>query len=338
MLRWTLAVVLVVVAVAAVVSGLAQVCAEQAVAGDVREVCRPPRAGDALTLAVALLLAFLVLPDAAEVSLPGFVQIKRRLDDQDERLADLDAHLTAVAAQMASAQAVGGGAVVNVVSGVETGRFAVESVERVEVDAVLSAARADSIGAVSDALDRARYVAAELLVAHLDDIGSGALADCNIRLYLPADDGGTLRPVLDQEGARRYADSWPSGSGVVGRAWRDGEIVVARGAEVTAGLAELGPERLARYSQLAVVVALPVFNASRRPVAVLSASSRDPASDLDSPDSISELIAATEVVGRVLVDLLGWAVDAEIPGARTPPWQVETVTPPASGGRQLHEA
>ncbi len=332
MVRWLLAALVLIAVVAAVLSGVAQVCAEQAVGGELERVCRPPRAGDAITLAVGLVLGLLLVPDVAEIGVPGLVQVKRRLDDQDSRLSELDAHLTTIAAQMATAQAVAGGAVVNVVSGVDTGRFAVEAVET-EVGQLLPPDPRDPLAPVDEALDRARYVAAELLVAHLGDVGSGSLAEVNLRLYLPADDGGTLRPVLDEAEGRRYADSWPSGQGVVGRAWRDGEIVVARGREVTEGLAEFAPERAARYAQLAVVVGLPVFNATRRPIAVLSASSRDPGSGLDTPETISELIAAGEVVARVLVDLLGWAADVPLPAGVRPAGRLA----PVAGAEEVRE-
>ncbi len=312
-LRWVLAVLLALGAVAAVVSGIAQVCPETAVGERVVQLCRPPRLGDGVTLGFGLVLALLLLPDLAEVNVPGLVQLKSRLAEQDERIAGLEAHLS----QLTNAQAVAGGAVVNVVSGLDTGRLAVDRVEAQEASEGLER-RGDPFADTRDARDRARYVAAELVVAHLGDLGSGDLAEANLRLYLPADDGRVLRPVLDEPGSRRHADDWPIGHGAVGTAWRDGEIVVARGDEITAGMGSLAPERAARYRDLAVIVALPVFDAGRRPIAVLSASSRDPSHGLDSDETLSDLLAATEVVARVLVDLLGWSSDGAAAAAWTP--------------------
>jgi hypothetical protein len=88
-------------------------------------------------------------------------------------------------------------------------------------------------------------------------------------------------------------------------------------------LGPLAGERGPRYRDLAVIVALPVLDAGGRPVAVLTASSRDPMSRLDEDDALTELLAAGEVVARVLVDLLGWAADP-------PPSRVST-RPPLEG-------
>jgi hypothetical protein len=298
--RWALAVLIVVAAFAAAATGVLQVCGDELAGSSTRSVCRAPEAGDGVTLGLGLVVLLLLLPDTSEIGLAGIVQIRSRLAQQEEATERLASRVSAVSAavqsQLSTASAVSSGAVVNVVSGVATGRYA----------AGQAAPEGD---AAAHGRDQARYVTAELLVSHLGDIGTGVLSEANLRLYLPTEDGSRLRPVLDEPGARLHADEWPVGSGAVGRAWAGGEIVVLRGDEV---VDDLGPglaERRARYASLAVIVALPVFDAARRPIAVLSASSRDPASDLDQPDSLSDLLAASEVVARILVDLLGWARD-----------------------------
>jgi hypothetical protein len=306
------ALLLAVGAVVALAVGVPEVCTVDAAGA---RPCRPPQLGDGLTVAVGAVLLLLLVPDASEIGIGGLVQIRRRLSHQEDETGRLASQLTSLAAQVQSVQqtasAAGGSAVVNVVNGVDTGRFAVDQAPPKH------GARVTEGG---DPLDRARYVTAELVLSHLGDVGSGALGEANLRLYLPTGAGGSLRPVFDEPGARRHADEWPVGDGAVGRAWAEGEIVVVRGEEVAATIPDHLAERRARYAELAVIVALPVFDAQRRPIAVVSASSRDPASGLDDEDELSELIAGSEIVARVLIDLLGWASDLpEPPGDRRDP-------------------
>ena len=110
--------------------------------------------------------------------------------------------------------------------------------------------------------------------------------------------------------SRRGGEGWAVGQGIVGRVWRDGDAIVARGADIMTGLDDVPEIRRERYRGLAVVVAVPVVNANDRVVAVLSAHARDPASALDSPEGLAQVLALAEVLARVLVDLLGWATDA----------------------------
>src|SRR5439155_10032002 len=104
---------------------------------------------------------------------------------------------------------------------------------------------------------------------------------------------------------------WQVGQGIVGRAWRDGDVLTAHGPEVREGTAELAPERRERYAALSVVAAAPVSNAVGRPIAVLGASATDPASRLDSPEGIEALVTHADAIARLLVDLLGWETDAQ---------------------------
>jgi hypothetical protein len=305
--RWGLVVVLAVAAVALAATGVLEVCAESLAGSEIVQTCRPPRAGDGVMLAMAVLVAVLLAPDVSEVALGGVLTLRSRLDLHERELSSLGSRLESVQSQVAraSSQAIGGGAFVQVISGVQTGRYA-------------SPPR--DAGVPPGSVDQARYLAADLLLSHLGDLGSALLDGANLRLYLPSGDGSVLEPVLDPPlvggggSPRPGGDAWRAGEGVVGRAWSEGNIVLARGEEVLTGLERLPAARRDRYRELAVIVALPVINTAGHAVGVLSASSRDAASGLDTEDSIDELVAASQLVARILIDLLGWADDgSEVP-------------------------
>jgi hypothetical protein len=310
--RWSLVVALALVAVGFVAAGAVSVC-EQVVgpAGEPVTTCRPPRASDALTLSFLALLLSLLAPDISEVGVPGLFSLRSRLQSQEERLAVeverremLESRVSAVQAQVTRTSAQ---ATVTVVSGEATARYAGggfgaaegEEAERPGHDAVV---------------DAARYLGAELLLGHLNDIGSGSLRDVNLRLFLPDEAGELLAPVL-RESPDDDGEIWRRGEGVVGQCWQRNEIVVARGPEVTQGLSGLAPLRRRRYGLLAIIIAVPVRNAEGRAIGVLSASSADPGSRLDSPEAAGDLFGAAAVCARILVDLLGWANDEAADGA-----------------------
>jgi hypothetical protein len=323
-LRWALTLLVAAIFVAVAAAGLLQVCADAVAGTEVVRTCRPPQVGDGATLALALFVGLLLAPDVSEVGIGGLLTLRSRLDRHERELAGLGLRVESVQSQVAltSSSAVGGAAFVQVVSGVQTGRYA-------------SARAAAPAGSV----DQARYLAADLLLSHLGDLGAALLDGANLRLYLPSGDGSVLEPVLEpaleavptsvpeavptavpgsrpapaQRELRAGGDAWRAGEGVVGRAWSTGEIVVARGPEVQSGLAGLPPARRERYRLLAIVVALPVVNAAGDAIGVLSASSRDPGSGLDGDDALDELLAASQLIARALVDLLGWAEDTSGP-------------------------
>jgi len=97
------------------------------------------------------------------------------------------------------------------------------------------------------------------------------------------------------------------------RAWRDFYSRHRRVLTLTEGqrrhIARV-TERRERYSNVAVVAAVPVLNAANRPIAVLAGSSADPASRLDGPEGLQALLTHADALARVLVDLLGWETDA----------------------------
>jgi len=91
--RWLAAALLLLAGVAGIVISGWTVCEDRlaAVGGQaVVRVCRPPALIDlpvVATLAIALLL---LLPDMVEIGIPGFISLKRRVEDQEAKLAGLE--------------------------------------------------------------------------------------------------------------------------------------------------------------------------------------------------------------------------------------------------------
>lgn len=316
------AALLAVAAVTATTTGWLAICDEQVVGSSVREVCRSPQIYDGLTLAFALLLLLLVLPDLAEVGVPGLVSLRGRVDEQHARLEAETAQRERIEAHMQQLrldldQAVASTASARVASSAVQQTTVGGSTVNITLPGLASARLAspeppDSREAPGP-VTQARYAAAEYLLAHLVDEPPPRLGDARLNLFLPVDDGSRLLPALVTGDDRSQDSDWRAGEGVVGRAWQAGEPVTARGEEIGAGLEQLAAERRGRYGRFTVVVAVPVLNSAGRPIGVLSAVSLSPASGLDAPDCLSELLTRADVLARVLVDLLGWADDGLAP-------------------------
>ncbi len=303
----------------AVGAGKVSVCSDVVTTtGRVVRVCRPPQFTDGLVVAGLVVVILLLLPDLGEIGLPGMFSLRRTVEEQDSRLENEEARrelletevnaLSTQVLQAVSAKAVGVDALNIYVSGDETADYAAAEVPPSRIGA-LTARRAERVEV--ERVSRARYTAADLFVRRLRSDPGGALSGSSLHLYLPDETGLALLPVFESDREAGAGEGWRSGQGIVGRAWRDGEGLTARGAEIGAGIADLPVERRQRYAALAVIAAVPVLNASDRPVAVLSASSTDPASHLDGSDGIEALVTHADALARVIVDLLGWASDLE---------------------------
>ncbi len=137
---------------------------------------------------------------------------------------------------------------------------------------------------------------------------SGPLVGCSFQLYLFDGDDDVLRPAL-QPGHPGPSPVFRMGEGVAGTAWATGAFAIAEGVEASDETFALSTEKQARYSDLAVVAAMPVTNAAGHVLAVLSAGSSDPDSGLRTDAGMEAFVALADAVARVLVDLLKWFSD-----------------------------
>jgi len=161
------------------------------------------------------------------------------------------------------------------------------------------------------AVTQARYNAAETLMRRLRADPGPQLVGCSLHLYLPDEEQRLLVTALEHDPDRSLfgREGWAVGQGIVGRVWRDGDAIVARGRDILAALDDIADAHREPYQGLAVLVAVPVVNANDRTVGVLTAHASDPTTRLDSPEGLAQLLALAEVLARVLVDLLGWSTD-----------------------------
>jgi hypothetical protein len=334
--RRTLALLAVLVAVGIVASGRGRVCSESVTgAGAVVTTCRAPQATDGVVIGYALLVLLLLGPDLAEAGVPGLFTLRRRVDEHESRLDTeedrrelLESQLVSLSArltQVSTAHAVGVDALNIFVSGDETAGYAAAD-RPVTVPptgppptgppptgppstGLAPAGPAPGPAVVVDRVSRARYTAADLFIRRMRAHPGGVLEGSSLHLYLPDETGLMLVPVFEADRAGGGADWWQVGQGIVGRAWRDGEVLAARGQEILDSIGDLPLQRREQHAGLAVVVAAPALNAVGRAIAVLGASATDPTSRLDAPEGIEALVTHAEAIARILVDLLGWESD-----------------------------
>ncbi len=305
--RRGLAVLIVLVAAAVLAAGHGRVCTDVLTqSGTVVPTCRPPTVGDGVVVAFALLVLLLLIPDLAEFGVPGLLTLKRRVAEQESAMATEREHRELLAAEIDSIQASLSAAAASARSG-SVGVLVMSPNQTAD----LAAGERPPLVPTA-AVTQARYNAAETLMRRLRADPGELLTGCTLHLYLPDEEQRLLVTMLegDLAEARYGGEGWAIGQGIVGRVFRDGDAIVARGADILVELDNLPEIRRERYHGLAVVVAVPVVNANDRVVAVLSAHASDPASPLDSPEGLAQLLALAEVLARVLVDLLGWATDA----------------------------
>jgi hypothetical protein len=318
-IRRGFAVAAVLVAIGFVGFGRAQVCSDSVTgSGAVVNTCRAPQATDGLVLGYALFVLLLLAPDLAELGVPGLFTLRRRVEEQESRLETeegrrelLETQVASVSArltQVATSSAVGVDALNIYVSGDDTAGYA--AADRPITPTPIGPPPGPAV--VVDRVSRARYTAADLFIRRMRAHPGGALEGASLHLYLPDETGLMLVPAFEADRTGRGStDWWQVGQGLVGRAWRDGEGLTARGEEILHGLADLPAARRQRYANLTVVAAVPVLNAVGRAIAVLSASATDPASRLDAPEGVEALVTHADAIARLLVDLLGWESDAQ---------------------------
>jgi hypothetical protein len=304
--RRGLALLVVLAGAVVLAAGHGQVCTDVLTqAGQVVPTCRPPTVSDGVVVAFTLLVLLLLVPDLAEFGVPGLLTLKRQVAHQASALDTEREYRELLSAEIDSIQA----SISSATSSAHSGAVGV-LVMSPNQTADLAAGDRPPL-APTAAVTQARYNAAETLMRRLRTDPGELLEGCTLHLYLPDEELRLLVTVLEGDLAesRHGGEGWAIGQGIVGQVWRDGDAIVARGADILVGLDHLPEIRRARFHGLAVVVAVPVVNANDRTIAVLSAHAHDAATRLDSPEGLAQLLALAEVLARVLVDLLGWASD-----------------------------
>jgi GAF domain len=159
---------------------------------------------------------------------------------------------------------------------------------------------------VGDPLERRELgreaAASRLLRALLQPFAAQIPDHYELRLFLP-DDDGMLVAEYESAGSAP-SEVWKPGRGATGMAWLTNGMVIVRGTAVSDATYGLDEEQQDRYKSVQVVAANPVQNARGRRLGVLVASSEQDDAYFDRPDARLNLLALSEVVARVLVDIV----------------------------------
>jgi hypothetical protein len=135
------------------------------------------------------------------------------------------------------------------------------------------------------------------------------LAPLRLHLYVP-DDDGRLVPLLEHDDPEdAWARGWDPGVGVVGRAFSRRRVQAGRAPALVEELRAVPDKPPEAFTDLRVVVAVPLLNLAGRPVGVLSAAAVDGDPDPTDPDIRLALEALASGLARVLVDLAAWETD-----------------------------
>jgi hypothetical protein len=305
-LRRGLVVAVVITAAVVLATGHGRVCSDAVTnAGAVVRTCRTPSIGDGEVLVFGLLVLLLMLPDLSEFGVPGLITLRRRVSEQESALGTEREYRELLAAEIDTIQA----SIAQASAASQSGAVGV-LVMNPNQTADLAAGERPPL-APTAAVTQARYNAAETLMRRLRADPGPQLVGCSLHLYLPDEEQRLLVTALEHDADRSLfgREGWAVGQGIVGRVWRDGDAIVARGRDILTALDDLADTHREPYLDLAVLVAVPVVNANDRTVGVLTAHATDSATRLDSPEGLAQLLALAEVLARVLVDLLGWTTD-----------------------------
>lgn len=134
----------------------------------------------------------------------------------------------------------------------------------------------------------------------------GPLAGCEFRLFVFDETVGRLLPVWEPPGSPRDSEGWEPGKGATGSAYAHREYTVARGKAVADESFGLTEKQQERYKDLAVVAALPVTDDFGGTLGVLTGSSTDPSTQLDTAAGYDAQLELVVLVKRLWIDVLKW--------------------------------
>lgn len=261
------------------------------------DTCKPLGIGQ-LWPAV-LVIGLLLLPDMSEIGIGNLLTLKHRIDTQEKTLVkqekqqDRLEQLFMLSVSQSQEQRLalyqtfisGGGGTLEIASG--------------------QPPRGDDR---TVAVNRARVAIAWSALDQLFAPTEAPLSGCRIDLYIHDEYEDVLMAIAGSADPEP-AEHWQSGRGATGRAYSTGEYVSATEMTTSDATYDLTEAQQEKFRDLQAVAAMPVTNASGRVIAVLTASSTDPETQLTSEEGFEQLLAIAQESARVLVDLLLWFGD-----------------------------
>lgn len=161
----------------------------------------------------------------------------------------------------------------------------------------------DILGNVRRRRNERREFAARRLLGALLKCGTGLPDHYLFRVFVYDEDEDALVISYDPEGWKKSSTTWSPGRGATGAAWERKQYVLAEGEKVADETFRLTPEEQARYRDLKVVAAMPVYDERGNVIAILTGSSKVDDGVLSSPEGVRRHEEVAAIVGRVLTDL-----------------------------------
>lgn len=157
----------------------------------------------------------------------------------------------------------------------------------------------------ANALEFFRLEGADSALRRVLTGAGGPLEGCTLHLYLWDEDLQALAPAFEDGDA----ETWASGVGVVGTAYSTGNFAYAEGDATHDDTFNLPIDRQSTHSDLVSCAAMPITNWSNHQIAVLSMSNHDQERVLDDGAVFAEMAFLSQIIARILIDLLGWFTD-----------------------------
>ncbi|MCU1451947.1 MAG: hypothetical protein JWN46_93 [Acidimicrobiales bacterium] len=142
----------------------------------------------------------------------------------------------------------------------------------------------------------------------LDNVDQ-ALSGLEFRIFALDEDTGLLRTSWYPDGVEPLDHGWAPGTGVVGTAYQNEEWTVALGARCHDATHRLNPQEQERYKNLNTVASMPMLNARRKVVAVLTGSSSQELGVLNTPQGRAAFAKLAVAAQRLWIDVFRIAHD-----------------------------
>jgi hypothetical protein len=247
-------------------------------------VCRDPSLSDPPSVFALLLAVLLIAPDLAEVSIPGFVQLKTRVDRQHADLSHAQKRIDALSIDVDA-----------IADARSSARADSNADARARVEVLIQSSADDDVDAILQL-----SVAMAAIEGVFKEASAGEFADVELRVY--KHDGGRLLVPIGQGFIAE--DAFKVGRGATGQAWTRKASFVVLGPEASDETHGLTPEQQEHFKDLTVVGATPVLDQHGNRLGVLTVGSKRAHAGVDVTRLQDTWATRMEVLARQLALVL----------------------------------
>jgi len=238
-------------------------------------VCRDASLSDPPSVFALLLAVLLIAPDLAEVSIPGFVHLRTRVDRQQADLLHVKRRIDALSRSSARSDSTADA--------------------RARAEVLIQSSAADDVDAILQL-----SVAMAAIEGVFRAASAGEFADVELRVY--KHDGGRLLVPIGQGYVAE--DAFKVGRGATGQAWTRKASFVVLGPEASDETHGLTPEQQQHFRDLTVVGATPVLDPHGNRLGVLTVGSTRALAGVDVTRLQDTWATRMEVLARQLALVL----------------------------------